>query len=216
MISVSSETRDPKHFEPAVKSGIPVLQFDRIIDSFQSSKILNDDYSGAYNEVTHMINQGYQKIAHFAGPLQLRMYRNRFEGYKQALTDNNLSFSRELIYEGYISYNKGIEGLKKLLHNKQRTDALFAASDMSALGALSVLKENGIKIPAEYGVGGYVNELFSEYIEPALTSTEQFGQEVGKTSARVMIEEIVNDNKAEHKTITIKPQLMIRRSTLRN
>lgn len=213
MISISADTKNAEHFDPAVKSGIPIVQFDRVVEMFKSSKVYSNDFDGAYKEVSHLVEQGYNKIAHFAGPLYLKMYRNRFEGYKKALTDSNIIFKPDLVFEGYISREKGIEGMRTLLSKRFITDALFAASDLSALGALSVLKEKQIKIPREFGVAGYVNELFAEYIEPSLTSTEQFGEEIGKTSARVMLEEILQSGIIEPRIITIQSQLIIRKSS---
>jgi LacI family transcriptional regulator len=213
MISVSAETKNADHFEPAVKSGIPIVQFDRIIDTFNSSKISSDDFAGAYKEVSHLSEQGFRKIAHFAGPLHLKMYENRFEGYKKALADNLINLNTNLIYEGYISREKAIEGMKLVLKLPYKVDALFAASDLSALGALSVLKEEKIKVPQQFGIAGYANELFSEYTDPSLTSTEQFGEDIGKISARVMLEEINNTQILSPQIITIAPKLIKRHSS---
>lgn len=213
MISVSAETENAEHFETAVKSAIPIVQFDRIIDKFNSSKITSDDYKGAYNEVVHMIEQGYKNIAHFAGPLYLNMYEKRFSGYKQALIDNNIKINKKLVFKGFISREKGIEGMNLILNRYKKVDALFSASDLSALGALSVLKEKHISIPQNFGVAGYVNELFAEYIDPSLTSTEQFGEEIGSMAAEVMIEEIMTGQKTAPRTITIMPKLIKRASS---
>jgi len=213
MISVSAETENAEHFEATVKSEIPIVQFDRIIEKFNSSKIASDDYKGAYNEVVHMIEQGYKNIAHFAGPFYLNMYEKRFSGYKQALIDNNIKFDKKLVFEGFISREKGIEGMNLILNQHKKVDALFAASDLSALGALSVLKEKHISIPKHFGVAGYVNELFAEYIDPSLTSTEQFGEEIGSMAAKVMIEEIMYRQKTTPRTITITPKLIKRASS---
>jgi LacI family transcriptional regulator len=106
--------------------------------------------------------------------------------------------------------------MKSILMKKPGIDTIFAASDLSALGALLVLKDLKIKVPEQIGVAGYVNEPFSEFIEPSLTSTEQFGEDIGKTSARLIIEEMNGEIADEKKNISIPPKLIVRNSTLRN
>lgn len=215
LISVSAETKDSSHFEPAIKSGIPIVQFDRVLESFHSSMIYNDDYLGAYNSVIHLIDQGFKDIIHFAGPLHLSMYKNRMEGYKKALADRSIIFNPNLIFEGIISREKGFDLSKTLIQNGIKADAIFAASDLSALGAISALKEMRINIPENFGVAGYVNELFAEYIDPSLTSTEQFGDKIGKIAAEVLMEDIAQKGNANPKTKIIQPELIIRKSTNR-
>jgi LacI family transcriptional regulator len=214
LISISAETRNANHFEPAVKSGIPIVQFDRAIENFDSSKILNDDFTGAYNTVSHLIQKGYSNIVHFSGPQYLQLYEKRFSGYKKALEDNNIPFNKDLVYEGVISREKGKEVMDKILYSRLKVDALFAASDFSALGALLLLKEREISVPGEFGVAGYVNEPFTEFIEPSLTTTEQYGVETGIKAAQVIVEEINSGNNLVPRTIIINPKLIIRNSTV--
>jgi LacI family transcriptional regulator len=214
LISISAETRNANHFDPAVKTGIPIVQFDRAIESFNSSKILNDDFTGAYQSVTHLIKQGYSNIVHFSGPLYIQLYEKRFLGYKQALEDNHIPFNKNLVFESVINREKGHELMKLILASDLKADALFAASDLSALGALLLLKEKGVAVPQQFGVAGYVNEPFTEFIEPSLTTTEQYGVEIGRTAAQVIVEEINSNNKLAARTIIINPRLIIRNSTM--
>jgi LacI family transcriptional regulator len=216
LISISSETKDSSHFQPADRSKIPVVMFDRILKDYNSGKIRNDDYTGAYNTTCHLVGQGYQKIAHFSGPLNIPTYHDRFEGYKKALEDNHLGFESRLVYENVINRSNGSEVMRDILASGNKVDAIFAASDMSALGALLVLKECKIKVPAEIGIAGYVNEPFSAFIEPSLTSTEQFGEEMGQQAARLIIDEIISGVRGENKVIQIPPKLIIRSSSSRN
>jgi LacI family transcriptional regulator len=213
LISISAETRNANHFEPAVKSGIPIVQFDRVIENFNSSKVLNDDFTGAYNTVSHLIEQGYSKILHFSGPQFIKMYEKRFLGYKKALEDNDIPFNKDLVFESVITRETGNDVMRSVLSSKLKVDALFAASDLSALGALLVLKERGISVPHQFGVTGYVNEPFTEFIEPSLTTTEQFGVEIGRTAAQVIVEEINSEQSNPPMIIIIKPKLIIRNSS---
>lgn len=216
LISISAETRNASHFEAIFDSGTPLVQFDRTLENIPAGRVFNDDFEGAYQNVNHLIAQGYKTIAHFAGPQFITSYKKRFEGYKQALVNNKLPFRQELVFEGVISRETGNHTTKFILQNQPDVDAIFAASDMSALGAMICLKERNVLIPDEFGISGYVNEPFGEFIDPSLTTTEQFGVDIGKESAKALISLIQQPEQPVIQSIIISPKLIIRNSTLKN
>jgi LacI family transcriptional regulator len=216
MISISAETKNANHFDAVFNSGIPLVQFDRTIEHVPTSKVYNDDFQGAYENVTHLIGQGYRTVAHFAGPQYIVSYRRRLEGYRQALTDNKHPFREELVFEGVISREKGNTTMHSILQKLPGVDAVFAASDMSALGAIICLKKKHIQIPSQFGISGYVNEPFGEFIDPSLTTTEQYGVDIGKAAARELIAQIASPGKQSLRPIVITPQLIIRKSSLKS
>ena len=216
LISISAETKTAEHFESVFKSGIPLVQFDRTIEHIATTKVFNDDFTGAYQNVMHLIDQGYKHIVHFAGPQYIINYQKRFEGYRQALLDNNLPFRPERVYEGVISRERGYETMSTILNTDPEIDALFAASDMSALGAMILLKKRKIQIPALFGITGYVNEPFGEFVEPSLTTTEQKGIAIGKAAAKELIAQISAAEKYRFRSIIIPPELIVRNSSLKN
>jgi len=214
LISSSSESKDSGHFQIVNNSKIPLVMFDRTLDDNLFCKVMNDDSMGAYLATEHLIRQGYRKIIHFSGPLHLPTYRNRHDGYKKALQHNGLPYSRDMIRENVISREKGTSATLQLVNDKIEFDAIFAASDMSALGSLLYLKEKNIAIPEEVGIAGYVNEPFAEFIEPSLTSIEQYGEIIGTTAAEVLINLINGESTCPIQKI-IDPRLIIRKSTSR-
>jgi LacI family transcriptional regulator len=216
LISISSETKDASHFQSAIKSNIPIVMFDRVLKNIDVAKIRNDDFAGAYNTTIHLIEQGYRTIVHFSGPLNIPTYLDRFEGYRKALTDRSIPYRKELVIENTISRVKGSEAMNNLLNLEMKFDAVFAASDMSALGALLVLKERGISVPETIGIAGYVNEPFAEFIEPSLTSTEQFGENMGQEAARLIIDKLNSGTDISGQILQIIPKLIIRNSSIKN
>jgi len=96
-------------------------------------------------------------------------------------------------------------------------DAIFAStSDFSALGVLEVALAMGIKVPSELGICGYSNEAFTEITSPSITTIDQFSLDMGKTVAELYFKEMVKDELSRNpKTISIKPNLIIRASTNR-
>ena len=213
IISISAETRDAEHFKEVVKAGIPLVQFDRSLEHFPGSQVINDDFQGGYQATKHLIDQGYRNIAHFSGPLFVSLYEKRYAGYRKALEDHGMIPDKQLLFEGVITREKGMAAMEKILKGDNVPDAIFAAGDYAALGALLVAKEKGINVPAELGVAGYVNEPFTEWLDPSLTTTEQFGAEQGRQAAQVLLEQIRTEKTLPAKKLLIPPKLIIRNSS---
>ena len=214
VISISKETIDPETMESVINRAIPVIQFDRVLKKVSGSKVINDNFGAAYKAVKHMIDEGYSKIAHYAGPLHINIFEDRFLGYKRALKDHNIPFAAELVMENSLTKEDGEKITAELFNKSDRPEAIFASSDYSALGAMIKLGEMGFNIPEDVGICGYANEPFTELF--GLTSIDQFSAEMGKTIAKTLIESIEEkDTTAIPKTITIEPKLIPRKSTSR-
>jgi len=216
LISISIETNTVEHFEMVKKQGIPILFFDRAPDNFEASKVVINDFKGSYNAVKHLIENGYRRIAHFAGPQQLSIYRNRLAGYIQALKEYNIEINENLIFYDTIIFEKGYQVCQEILKSGKEIEAIFSASDISALGAIQCIKKYGYKIPDDIAIVGFANEPFDEIIEPGLTSVDQRSFEIGKMVTELLIEEITQQrSNHDYRTLIIEPELIIRESSMR-
>jgi LacI family transcriptional regulator len=215
LISVSSESTSGDHFRAIRSSNIPVVMFDRSLEDLQISKVINDDFLGAYNATSHLIEQGYRHICHFSGPLHIYSYQQRYEGYRKALQEHGIPYLEELLFPHVISRERGYMITADLLNRSIGFDAIFAASDMSALGALLCVKEHQIPIPDRIGIIGYVNEPFTEFVEPALSSIEQYGEKIGESSAQLLIKQIKQNSADKPEIVSVPPALIIRKSSSR-
>lgn len=217
LISIGLETKKYDHFTEIDRLGIPLIFFDRAFSKKGMNKILIDDVEGAYQAVNHLISMGYKRIAHFAGPQNLKIYVDRKKGYLNALKDNNLVVDESLIITNGLKQEEGERDIKKLLKLNSPPDALFSASDLPALGALLYLKNKGYRMPNDFGVVGFGNEKFTSLISPSLTSVDQHSQEIGYHAAKVCIEEINSKvDTAAPRTIVLSPSLIIRESSKKN
>lgn len=214
IMSLSIESTDGDSFREIIRRKVPFVMFDRVWDSPGANKVINNNFQGAYDTVRHLIEQGYRSIAHISGPQHSNIYKDRFEGYKQALADQGIPFRDELIVKGVLTQEGGRNAAAFLLDKKIPFDSIFAAGDYGALGALQYLKEQKKRIPEEIGIAGFANEPFTELV--GITSVEQFGTELGKSAARLLIEEIAEKGPSPAgKKIEINPQLIIRESSKR-
>ncbi|MEZ4908025.1 MAG: substrate-binding domain-containing protein [Saprospiraceae bacterium] len=216
IVSVGLQTKNFDHFKNAWNSNIPIIFFDRVYESPNSINIVNNDVLGSYQAVKHLIDMGYKRIAHFAGPDYINIYRNRKKGYIDALLANNIKNNKDLIFEFDLTYEAGYELASKLMNSENPPDAIFSSSDNGALGAMNWLKENGYKIPQQVGLVGYSNEKFTSYISPSLTTVDQHSLEMGKFCAKTFFD-LDKDENADPiiNTLSINPKLIIRESSKR-
>jgi len=213
----SDETNNCRHLQNVLDHGIQLIQFDRVADELETLKVINDNEQASYEAISHMIDQGYKRIALLEGPQNLAIFRQRKNGYLLALEKHGMPVIDELVIENAWTKELGAEGTRKLLGLAEPPDAIFAStSDFSALGVLEVAMATGIQVPQQLGICGYSNEDFTELTYPSITTIDQYSVNMGKTVANLYFQERENaDTITVSKTISIKPKLIIRSSTQR-
>ncbi|MDO5974650.1 LacI family DNA-binding transcriptional regulator [Flavivirga jejuensis] len=217
MISLSNKTQNFDHLEKIKNHDIPLVLFDKISKITDCSKVVINDQKAAYDAVEYLIKKGYKRIAHFRGDLNPQVSIDRFLGYKKALLNNNIEFDSSLVYicNNNDDFNDGHASAKKLIdmHGKN-VDALFAITDMVAIGALKYFNDHGIKIPKDIAIIGFSNWFMSSVITPTLTTIDQPGYKMGKTAFKLLYKEIKTKNvDISYETIEMKTSLIVREST---
>lgn len=216
LISISMETKDDQYLQILKNIGTPLVFFDRHIDMPGNSIVVIDDFQGGFDATEHLISQGCKNIAHFSGPQELEIYKNRFKGYRAALEKHNIPLIHELILTSKLMENDGIENAKKLLALKIPVDGIFSSNDTTAISAMQYLKEKGIKIPEDIAIVGFSNEPISSVIEPSLTTIDQSAFEMGKKAITLLLSRIKNKNEnTETESIIMKPILLKRNSSIK-
>jgi LacI family transcriptional regulator len=193
--------------------------FDKISKILNCSKVVIDDREAAYNAVTHLIESGCKKISHFRGPLNPQNSIDRYLGYRKALEDHHIKFDSSLIYTCEdVTFEEGYEFAKEIYANHKDVDAIFAITDLVAVGAITYFNEIGVKIPNQISVFGFSNWFFSSVISPSLTTVNQPGYKMGKNALKLLLKEISSHKKGKefiHKTIVLPTKIIKRNSTLK-
>lgn len=214
LLSLSVETDQNDHLQTLVSSGIPTVLVDRSNTDIPLSSVTNDDYEVCKMLTRHLIDQGYRKLVHYGGPQYLDSYRNRYQGFLAALNEAGLDPVPPLT--SVLTIEQGYTQTLALLAGEDVPDAIVAASDYSAQGAMNALKEIGLSIPEDVAVAGYANEPLTELLHPQLTSVELYPEEIGKRAARMLISQIEADGSAPTLTAEkIIPKIFFRNSTKR-
>ncbi|NOY57428.1 MAG: LacI family transcriptional regulator [Calditrichaeota bacterium] len=214
LISVSEETRDANHLKIVHDAGIPIVYFDRVLDDEKASRVIIDDYEGAFKATEHLILAGYERIAHLAAYQYLSIGKLRYQGYIAAMREYGMQIFDEYVIWGGLSERFGIDGVKKLLKLPRKPDAIFAVNDPVAMGVLYQLHKAGLKISADIGLIGFSDNPVVSVIETPLTTIVQPRYEIGQTAIRILIDYFLNPDKGFFPiTKVLKTKLVIRQTT---
>ncbi|MBT3251464.1 MAG: LacI family DNA-binding transcriptional regulator [Candidatus Marinimicrobia bacterium] len=215
--SVAQTTRDGQHFLAIRKRGIPVVLFDRVLEDVDVSKVIVDDYVGAYNSVKHLIDCGCIRIGHLSGPKHLKISNARLRGYKAALENAGIGYDDNLVVTVELDEKHGMEGVRQLLNLENKPDAIFAINDPVAVGAHKEIQSQGYIIPDDISITGFSNNPITEMIEPQLTTVDQHGYKMGQMAAELILDEINSDQVDwAPETRIVETELIIRGSTVKN
>ncbi|WP_257666848.1 LacI family DNA-binding transcriptional regulator [Parapedobacter tibetensis] len=215
LISPTFNTKTFDHFEKLKSAGIPLVIFDRDCPGFQADKVLVDSYHGAYQAVDYLVKAGCRHVAHIAGPIAIPTFKQRLDGYLDALQDNGLSINDSLIvYSSGFSSECGIDALTQLLDQNETLDGIFSVNDAVAIGAMHIIRERGLRIPQDISMVGFDDESYSCFFNPSLSSVWQPVYEVGMLSAKILLDHFSNSEQAEgYRYEVLKPELVIRSSS---
>lgn len=216
LISMTRETKKFEHFRAFERYGIPVVFFNRVCEEMDTSKVLVNDYEGAFKAVEHLILSGYKNIAHIGGPPVLRITYNRLNGYMDALKKYKLPVKKELIVYSDLSVKAAVQCSAKLLSLNKRPDAVFCVNDPTAIQLMLYAKKMGISIPEQLGVVGFSNDPMAAVIEPSLTTVEQPVADMGRTAMRTLLQAVkagVNDFTPVR--MALQTNLIVRESSVR-
>ncbi|MEO5996562.1 MAG: LacI family DNA-binding transcriptional regulator [Chitinophagaceae bacterium] len=212
LVSLTSKPEKCDHLKEIMNQGVPLVLFDRVAESIHASKVMQNDYEGAFVVVEHLIKSGYKNIAHITGPHGPSIIKHRVNGYLDALKKYNLTVNEEWIIHSEFNMLSGREDVKKLWNNKNKPDAIFAVNDKKAVGAVLELKEKKVVIGKDVGVGGFTNDPLAAIISPSITTYEAPALEVGQQCCELLLKHIKSSN-FQPREVVIKGRLIVRESS---
>lgn len=186
IVSQAKDTRKYDHFQHLMDKGVPLVFYDRICTGINTSRVVVDDYTGAYNAVSYLIETGCRRIVYYGSQMNMEIAKNRFNGYKDALLKHGLPFREELTR---ICDNRHDAEMitPDLFEGDVYPDAFFAVNDDTALGILYTVKRMGLRVPEDLSICGFSNGVRAVSCDPMLTTVEQQGFRVGEEAADVLI-----------------------------
>ena len=213
LVSIAKTSRKFGHFRDLMNQGIPLVFFDRASEEIDTDKVIVDDFTGAYNAVEYLIRTGCKRIAHFGAPQHLQIGYQRKRGYISALEKHGIEPVEELMIK-CDSLAEALELTPGIMRLDKPPDAIFAVNDLTASGAMKVLKQLRYRIPDEVSVIGFTDGLVASIIDPGLTSVSQHGFEMGKRALNMLLQRMdVLEENVPARTEIIPTELIVREST---
>ncbi|WPR72083.1 LacI family DNA-binding transcriptional regulator [Flavobacterium sp. NG2] len=213
LLSLTKKTKNVDEILEMMKH-IPLILFDRISNKVPCTQIIIDDEDAAFQAVEHLINTGKKRIAIIKETDSSNVSERRFQGYLRALRKHKIEIDESIILSSEdLSIEEGKRQTTILLSLQNKPDGIFTIIDEAGIGAIKELKKNKIKIPEEIAVVGFSNTILASIIKPKLSSIDQPGNRIGEIAVKYLIDEINNENTVNHKTIEIKTNLIVRKSS---
>lgn len=214
IVSQAKNTKNYDHYQKLIDAGIPLVFYDRICTGVNASRVVVDDYMGAYNAVSHLIATGCKRIAFYGSPMQLQISKNRFNGYKDALLEHGLPIDESIIRE---CDNRAAAEIvtPDILAMENRPDGFFAVNDDTAIGILYTVKHAGLRVPEDVSICGFTNGQRAVACDPMLTTVEQRGHRVGEEAAKILMDKVEGISPLEKVEKRIVRTRLVTRGTTR-
>ena len=171
-----------------------------------------DNRRGAGSAVQHLVTIGRRQIATIAGPQDMPAGADRLAGYHETLANAGMPVDERLVEIADFSLEGGRSAMERLLARAPRLDALFAASDLMALGALSALQAAGRSVPGDVAVIGFDDSPLAAQAQPALSSVRQPIEEMGREMARLLTRMLAARDRVARRVI-LATELVVRASS---
>ncbi|HEX7104485.1 MAG TPA: LacI family DNA-binding transcriptional regulator [Acidothermaceae bacterium] len=208
MMGVSAGDPD---VDQLVAEQLPAVAIDARIEGPRAGYVTSDNVDGAVQAVAHFHALGRRRIAIINGLANTWPAQERLAGFRAAMRDWGMAIAADFEQRGDFYHQSGYEAMRRLLSKREPPDAVFASSDMMALGALQALQEQGVQVPDEVAVVGFDDNPFARWCRPSLTTLRQDGALIGETAGRAVTAMVLRD--APPPAIRLPVELIVRDST---
>jgi DNA-binding LacI/PurR family transcriptional regulator len=201
LLSVHGDDPLPSLLE---ERGVATVRVGRPTYAERGTFVDADNRGGAREAVAYLQRQGRRRIAAITGPLDMAAGIARLDGYRDVVGDGPVAF-------GDFSEESGAAAMQRLLEFHPDVDAVFAASDMMAVGALRVLRQHGRRVPGDVALIGFDDSVIARHTDPPLTSVDQPIAEMGREVVRLLLAKLDGDETGDNEVI-LSTRLVVRGS----
>ncbi len=197
--------------EQLVQQGTHFVRWGAVLPGQPGISVGCDNFQGGQDITAHLVEQGRRDVA-FLGDASNHYpeFFERYRGYAQALQAAGATAQPSLQVDAVTTEQSGYEAALELLRRKVRFDAIFAASDLIAIGAMKALHERGLRVPEDIAVAGFDDIPMASFVNPSLSTVQQDTKLAGVILVESLLK-LINDEPVESRTIPVK--LALRRSS---
>jgi len=192
--------------------GIPSVTIDRIPDSHSGPSVMLDNIKAGCLAAEHLLSLGHTRLAHIAAPLNIRLSHERQQGFVQTI--EQADHKADVYIESARDWGcqSGYEAMQRLLNCDPHPTAVFAATDLTAIGAMSAIRDAGMRVPNDISVMGLDNIEVGAFSNPTLTTIRQFLAELASVGVQMLLD-ILDQKEPSQSEIIMDPALIVRKST---
>lgn len=209
IVTPARETNN--YSQVVVKAGIPVVAVDRRMLDLKVDTVVVDSTEGAYRAVEHLLRLGHRRIAFIGGPPEVMTAQERKEGYLAALRQFGIPPDPALIRTTDYKLEGGYRATSEVLELDHPPTAIFAANNLTTLGALNCIHEKDLRIPGDVAIVGFDDMPWSTSLNPPLTAVAQPAYELGRTAASLLLQRIKQPDR-EVVEVKLSSRLIVRKS----
>ncbi|HBR02030.1 MAG TPA: LacI family transcriptional regulator [Ruminiclostridium sp.] len=192
-------------------NGVPAVYIDNMPPPMHTCDSVSiNNVAAAYKITNVLIEKGYKKIGIITGPIHQSTGSERLSGFKQAMANAGLELAEEWVAEGNFKIDSGLSHMRRILKMPVRPEAMVIANNYMAYGAITALREAGLKIPKDMAVVAFDAIDETGLLVPRITAINQPSYEIGRISAEIIIKKLTGStNKKVYENIILEPELYL-------
>lgn len=180
---------------------LPIIFMDPVFEDQGFSSVVSDGYNGSKNAVNYLHERGCKRIAYIKGPRIHAVTKERYKGYVDGLKALGKKAQQSYVFEGDFTLESGRKAVRAFWDLDEKPDAIIAATDVMAIGALKELNANHISVPEQIKVVGFDNIPLSELVEPSLSTIAQPIRDLGIQAAELLLKKIDNPDTPDQQVV---------------
>ena len=222
IVATRSNEGGDKYLRSIVENNVPVVVIGRDFQHEDVDFVSPDNLKGGFEATQHLIDLGHERIGFIGANISAGSSLKRLQGYLKALEQHNIEVDERLItgrtendseVPGYSTEEIGFEGMKRLLSLPNPPTAVFARNDFTAMGAMSAIKEAGLRIPEDIAIVGFDDISLAVRTSPPLTTVRQPMRLEGQIAAEMLLEKINGKESKPRIERILNCELIVREST---
>jgi LacI family transcriptional regulator len=198
---------------PLLEKNIPVVRLEthrQRTGEWPLDNVYVDNASAAFTATDYLISKGLRSIAMVTGPGGPRNARR--DGYLRALSQQEKGHEPQIVEVSTYDEIGGYQGMQRLLESEQRPQAVFAANDLMAIGAMKAIFNAGLRVPDDISVIGFDDIPAAQLVTPSLTTIRQAQEEMGRKAAELLLERLSGKETGDGRVVEM-PYELIKRSS---
>jgi len=188
VILISSALQNER-VERLLRKGVHLVLADRRVENIEAPMVIADNLKASYLLTEHLLELGYREIGFIQGPKEISTARDRFQGFLQAMEEGGLKVREGHLKEANYTFEGGYKSARELLKGKL-PQAIIAANDLMAIGAIRALEGSDLNVPQDIGVAGFDNIPLATLAKPRLTTIDIPAYEMGQEAMEMLLEHL--------------------------